>query len=66
MDRDTNLRGARKMKPGSGVTSCPVCDNPGARFYANVKAVMIECAWCHAVVTKPNNLENENERKANV
>lgn len=54
------------MKPGSGVTSCPVCGNPGARFYANVKAVMIECAWCHAVVTKPNNLENENERKANV
>lgn len=66
MDRDTNLRGASKMKPGSGVTSCPVCGNPGARFYANKKAVMIECAWCHAVVTKPNNLENENERKANV
>ena len=54
------------MKPESGVTSCPVCGNPGAHFYANKKAVMIECAWCHAVVTKPNNLENENERKANV
>ena len=66
MDRDENLRGASKMKPGSGVTSCPVCSNPGAHFYANKKAVMIECAWCHTVVTKPNNLENENERKANV
>ena len=54
------------MKPRSGVTSCPVCGNNEAHFYANKKAVMIECAWCHAVVTKPNNLENENERKADV
>lgn len=54
------------MKPRSGVTSCPVCGNPGAHFYANKKAVMIECAWCHAVVTKPNNLENENECKTDV
>ena len=59
-------RGASKMKPIRGVTSCPVCGNPGAHFYANKKAVMIECAWWHAVVTKPNNLENENERKADV
>ena len=59
MDRGAKLR-------SSGVTSCPVCGNPGAHFYANKKAVMIECARCHAVVTKPNNLENENERKANV
>ena len=48
MDGDENLRGASKMKPGSGVTSCPpVCGNPGAHFYANKQAVMIECAWCH-------------------
>lgn len=50
----------------SGVICCPVCGNTKARFYANKKAVMIECDWCRAVVTKPNNLENENERKTDV
>lgn len=54
------------MRPGSGVTRCPVCGNHGAKFYVNMKAVMIECSWCHAVVTKPNNLENKNERKTDV
>lgn len=59
MDRGAKLR-------SSGVTSCPVCGNNEACFYANKKAVMIECARCHAVVTKSNNLENENECKTDV
>lgn len=56
------------MRPGSGVTRCLVCGNHEAKFYANTKAVMIECSWCHAVVTKPNNLNKDkaNERKTDV
>lgn len=54
------------MRPGSGVTRCAVCGNYGAKFFANMKAVMIECPLCHAVITKPNkiNMNNEASSKA--
>lgn len=54
------------MRPGSGVTRCLVCGNHGAKFYANMKAVMIECEVCHAVVTKPNKINMNNEASSNV
>lgn len=54
------------MRPGSGVTTCPVCGSHGAKFYVNTKRVMIECEVCHAVVTKPNKMkENKDAGKRN-
>lgn len=52
------------MRPGSGVTRCPVYGSYGAKFYVNEKAVMIECEVCHAVVTKPNNIKPKENKYA--